>query len=80
MEVGDLIRLAMQGAGIEIGDPYAPSKLARALDLGKYSSPQRIRRWLAGTSKPNYDATLALLRLAGLLGPSGSVPRKTEAS
>jgi hypothetical protein len=69
VEPMELIRLAMEGAQIEPDDSHASSKLSRALDLGAYSSPGRVRRWREGSSRPNYDATLALLRLAGLLDP-----------
>ena len=67
VEPKELIRLAMDAAGIEADDPHASSKLSRALDLGAYSSPGRVRRWREGSSHPNYEATLALLRLARLL-------------
>lgn len=69
MDVQELLRLAMEAAGIDPADPRRASKLAHALDLGGFNLPQRVRRWLDGETKPDYDATLALLRLAKLLGP-----------
>jgi hypothetical protein len=44
-----------------------PADLARALDLGAYASPRRVKRWLDGKNEPDYMATIALLELTGML-------------
>lgn len=41
--------------------------LARHLGLEGDHLPQRVRRWLNGTAKPDYEATLRLLAICGML-------------
>lgn len=58
----ELARLAMKRCGYS-----TPSELAKRLDLGPYSSPRRVSRWLDGQTRPNYETTIALLDLVGAI-------------
>jgi hypothetical protein len=49
-----------------------PTELARKLQLAGYESPKRVRRWLDAKNEPEYEETLALLALAGLLNDEAS--------
>jgi hypothetical protein len=57
-----LVEAAEQALGVE-GD----TALADALRLESRHAPARIARWRAGTTKPDYEGTLALLGAAGML-------------
>jgi hypothetical protein len=58
----ELVRAAMASSGVT-----KPAELATKLELTAYASPKRVSRWLTGDNKPDYDATIALLQLAGWL-------------
>jgi hypothetical protein len=62
VEADELVRLAEAKLEVE-GD----AALARALGLGDYNAPARVRRWRRGENEPDYKATLMLLGAAGLL-------------
>lgn len=52
---------------MELTDTSTPTELARALRMEGFWAPQNVTRWLKGSSKPDYDSTLALLAAAGML-------------
>ena len=58
----ELTGLAMNRCGFK-----KPGELAKRLGLGAYSSPRRISRWLDGETRPNYEATMAMLDLLGAI-------------
>lgn len=58
----ELVRAAMAASGAD-----SARALARKLGLSGYDSPKRVERWLRGENSPGFDATIALLQLAGLL-------------
>lgn len=58
----DLVRAAMAATRAD-----SPTALARALRMTSYSAPRNIKRWLNGIAQPDYEATLLLVRAAGLL-------------
>lgn len=58
----ELVQRAMDKAGVD-----KPGQLAKVIGLEAYASPLRVKRWLEGIAKPDYEATLILLRYVGLL-------------
>lgn len=73
MEPADLVAAAEKALGVS-GD----TALAVALGFTDHHAPSRIARWRKGDAKPNYDATLTLLRAAGMLSLSAGRPRAAE--
>ena len=63
----------MQATGSE-----RPSDLARILGLDAYESPRRVKRWLDGSNEPDYEATLNLLELVGMLRPPPQNHKRRE--
>jgi len=55
----------------------SPTDLAKAIKLGGYNAPQRVRRWMDGDHAPDYEGTMLMLEAAGMLNlehPSPSEP------
>lgn len=50
-----------------------PTQFAQRLDLGQWGA-QKVKRWLEGENEPEYEATIALLELAGWLNVGGGQP------
>lgn len=68
----DLVRLALAKLDLDERDA---AKLAEQLGLTKYSSPQRVRRWIAGENEPDYELTIKLLDLVGAIKWEALGPR-----
>lgn len=62
MRADELVTLAMEQL-----ETTSDQVLARALGLTGYSAPARVRRWRRGENEPNFDATMQLLEIVGLL-------------
>lgn len=62
MEASQLVRLVMERMKVETA-----GQVAAGLGLRGYGAPKKVSRWLSGENEPDYEATLLLLRAAGLL-------------
>lgn len=62
----ELVAAAMKARAVD-----NPTDLAKAMGLGPWS-PQKIKRWLRGENEPSYEATIALLEVAGWLNTAGA--------
>ena len=74
LRADELVRAAMAASGA--GTARA---LARELGLSGYESPKRVERWLRGENSPDFDMTIRLLQLAGLLTESRLVKARAAA-
>jgi hypothetical protein len=58
----EFVQRYMEALGIK-----GASELARSIDLPGYWSPQRVKRWIDGTSSPDFESTMLMLERAGWL-------------
>lgn len=75
IEPDALVKAAMEAVGTS-----SPTELARAVGLTGYSDPRNITRWIEGENAPGYEATLLLLRAAGMLNLEAPAPPSTAPS